>query len=239
MYDFSGRAVVVSGATRGLGFALARAMAQEGANLALLARDGDAIHTAAYELKKQFGVDAIGRACDVRDPYRVKAVVDEAASRFGRIDLAVSNAAILGAMTHVADYDPQAWANTMDVNLNGAFYLTHHALRHMRRTGGGRVVFITSSVGLNVRAGWGAYSVSKYGVEGLMKLVALESVDTLVTACSINPGGTATEMRKAAFPDEDQATLPPPAAVAQAFLRILRLGDQEINGQHFNARDHL
>ena len=239
MYDFSGRTAIVSGATRGLGLALARALAEEGANLVLVARDGDAVHKAAYEVKRKLGIDAIGRACDVRDPYRVKAAVDEGASRFGRIDLVICNAAILGSMTGVADYDPQSWANTVDVNLNGAFYLTHHAMRHMRGTGGGRVVFVTSSVGRNVRAGWGAYAVSKFGVEGLMKLVALESEDTLVSACSINPGGTATEMRQAAFPEEDQSTLPPPAAVAQAFLRILRMSDKELNGQYFNARDHL
>lgn len=97
MYDFSGRTAIVSGATRGLGLALARALAEEGANLLLVARDGDAVHKAAYEVKRKLGIDAIGRACDVRDPYRVKAAVDEAAARFGRIDLAICNAAILEA----------------------------------------------------------------------------------------------------------------------------------------------
>lgn len=238
MYDLSGRTVVISGASRGIGRALARACAGEGANLALLARTGDPVHALAMDLKKTFGIDAIGRACDIRDAGRVEAVIQEAGARFGHLDLVVCNAGILGAMTTVAESDPQVWANTIDVNLNGAFYLARCALRQMKRRGGGRLLFVTSSVGRRVRPNWGAYCISKVAVEGLARLIAAECPDGMAAFC-VNPGGTATDMRRAAFPSEDPATLPTTDEVAAAFLRILRKNDPELNGETFDARDFM
>ncbi len=239
MYDFSGKAVVISGASRGLGRGLADELAAEGANLCLLARDGAAVREVAYELKRARGVDAFGRECDVREPARVAAAVQEAVNRLGRLDLLVCNAGILGTLAPVADTEPQAWAATVDANLNGTFNLVHHAMRAMAGHGGGRIVFVTSSVGRTVRSGWGAYCVSKFATEGLMQLIAAEGTPAGITSLSINPGGTATDMRKAAFPDEDQKSLPSPRAVARAFIRILRRPDAELNGQAFNARDFI
>ena len=240
MYDLSGRSVVITGASRGIGRALAHALADEGANTALLARSGDEVHSLALNLKKKFGVDTIGRACDVTDAGRVAAVIDETSSRFGGLDLVICNAGILGAKTTLTEYDPQAWAHAMDVNLNGCFYPAHFALKRMKIRGkGGRILFVSSSVGRNVRAGWGAYSISKFAVEGLSQLLALEGAPLGITSFCVNPGGTATAMRAAAFPQEDPTTLPTPNAVALAFLRILRKNDKELNGQTFDAADYL
>lgn len=239
MYDFGGKGIIVTGASRGLGAALAHAFAAEGANVALLARGAEAARAKAMELKKALGVDAVGRECDIRDWRRVEAVLHEIAERFGRLDLVVNNAGVLGAMATIPDYPMDMWEPTIATNLSGAFYVSRVAAAHMRQHGGGRIVFVGSSVGHTPRETWGAYAVSKYGVEGLMRLMAAETPTTHVTVCSVNPGGTATEMRRRAYPAEDQSLLPSPAKVAAAFLRILRLDDRELNGRSFNARDFL
>lgn len=239
MYDFSGKIALVTGASQGIGAALAMQLAAEGCQLSLLSRDDQAVHKVALGAKKDFAVDAIARACDIRDSHRVGAVIDETVRRFGRLDLVINNAATLGDMAPLSDYDPEKWRYTMDVNLNGAFYVSHFALAAMRKNAGGRMVLVSSSVGHTPRPSWGAYSISKYGVEGLVKLIAAESEESHVLCCSINPGGTATEMRRSAFPSEDQSSLPSPEQIAKAFVKIIRQQDKQFNGRAFNARDFL
>jgi NAD(P)-dependent dehydrogenase (short-subunit alcohol dehydrogenase family) len=142
-------------------------------------------------------------------------------------------------MAPVHEYSPDQWPSTFATNLHGAFHVARYVIPKMTENGGGRIVFVGSSVGRSMRAGWGAYAVSKWALEGMMQLIALESEQTKVTSCSINPGGAATMMRRAAYPQEDQGQLPSPDQVAQAFLKILRLPDKALNGRAFNARDPL
>jgi NAD(P)-dependent dehydrogenase (short-subunit alcohol dehydrogenase family) len=240
MYSFSEKVVLITGASRGIGAALAKAIASEGANLCLLARDSDALRNLAYDLRRLYAVEVMARACDIRDASRVEHFVNDSVQRYGRLDVVINNAAVLGLMAPIHEYTPEQWNSTIATNLHGAFYVSHYALRKMKgQSGGGRIVFVSSSVGRSVRAGWGAYAVSKYAVEALMELIALEHDQTGVISCSINPGGASTAMRRLAYPQEDPSTLPTPEQVAQAFLKILRLPDKALNGRHFNARDHL
>ncbi|AXA37580.1 MAG: SDR family NAD(P)-dependent oxidoreductase [Candidatus Hydrogenedentota bacterium] len=240
MYSFSEKVVLITGASRGIGAALADAIAAEGANLCLIARDAETLRAVAYDIRSTYGVEVMARACDVRDAVRVETLVKDAYQRFGRLDIIINNAAMLGQITPIHEYDIEQWNATIATNLHGAFYVSRSALQRMReQQEGGRIVFVTSSVARQIRAGWGAYAVSKYAVEGLMQLIALECEKTKVIACSINPGGAATLMRRIAYPKEDPSTLPSPEQVAQAFLKILRLPDKALNGRAFNARDHL
>lgn len=240
MYSFTEKVVLITGASRGIGAALAAAIAAEGAALCLVARDPDTIRTVSYDLRAKYGVDVMGRACDIRDASRVQALVHDCVQRFGRLDMVINNAAVLGLIAPIHEYSPEQWNSTIATNLHGAFYVSHYALGAMKgQTGGGRIVFVSSSVGRKARACWGAYAVSKSAVETLMELIALETELTGVIACSINPGGASTSMRRLAYPEEDQSQLPTPAQVAEAFLKILRLPDKALNGRTFNARDHL
>ncbi len=240
MYSFRDKVVLLTGASRGIGAALAAALASEGANLCLVARDAEAVKNVAYEARRLYAVDVMSRGCDIRDATRVQHLVDECVKRFGRIDLVINNAAVLGIMAPIHEYTPEQWNSTIATNLHGAFYVSHYALRHMKgQPGGGRIVFVSSSVGRTIRAGWGAYAVSKYALEALMQLIAAESEQTGIISCSINPGGASTLMRRLAYPDEDPSTLPTPEQVAAGFLKILRLPDKALNGRAFNARDHL
>ncbi|MGB9690633.1 MAG: SDR family oxidoreductase [Candidatus Sumerlaeaceae bacterium] len=240
MYSFSDKVVIITGASRGIGAALAKAIAAEGANLCLVARDAEALRNIGLELRRHYATDVMPRACDVRDARRVEQLVADCVQRFGRLDMVINNAAVLGLMAPIHEYLPEPWNSTIATNLHGAFYVSHYALCQMKRQQpGGRIVFVSSSVGRTIRAGWGAYAVSKYAAEALMQLIALESEQTGVVACSINPGGASTAMRRLAYPQEDPTTLPTPEQVAQAFLNILRLPDKALNGRSFNAREHL
>ena len=240
MYSFREKTVLITGASRGIGAALAHAIAGEGANLCLVARDADAVRTISYELRRKYNTEVMGRACDIRDFSRVDAFVRDAVQRFSRIDVVINNAAVLGVMAPIHEYPVEQWNSTLGTNLHGAFYVSHSCLRAMKgQAGGGRIVFVSSSVAKHLRAGWGAYAVSKCAVEALMELISLESEQTGVIACSINPGGAATAMRRLAYPQEDQSQLPTPEKVAEAFLKILRLPDKALNGRALNARDYL
>lgn len=240
MYSFTDKVVLITGGSRGIGAALAKAIASEGANLCLIARDADSLRNVSYEVRRLYAAEVMARACDIRDASRVEHLINDCVQRFGRLDMVINNAAVLGLMVPIHEYPPDAWNSTIATNLHGAFYVSHYALRKMRgQTGGGRIVFVSSSVGRAVRPCWGAYAVSKFAVEGLMELIARENDQTGVIACSINPGGASTAMRRLAYPDEDQSKLPTPDQVAQAFLKILRLPDKALNGRSFNARDHL
>lgn len=241
MYSFSEKVVLITGASRGIGAALAKAMAAEGANLCLVAREADNLRNIAYDVRRHYANDVMPRACDIRDAHRVEQLIKDCVQRFGRLDMIINNAAVLGLMAPIHEYSPEQWNSTIATNLHGAFYVSHYALRHMKQQNpaGGRIVFVSSSVGRTLRAGWGAYAVSKYAVEALMQLIALEGEQTGVIACSINPGGAATAMRRLAYPNEDPSTLPTPEQVAQGFLNILRLPDKALNGRGFNVRDYL
>jgi NAD(P)-dependent dehydrogenase (short-subunit alcohol dehydrogenase family) len=239
MFDFNGKTVVITGASQGIGAALAQAVAAEGGNLSLLARDDAAVHRVALDAKKTYGVDTIARACDIRDAHRVSAVVDETVRMFGHIDAVINNAATLGEMAPLYQCDPEKWRNTVEVNLNGTFNVIRYTTAAMQRRGGGRVVIVSSSVGRTPRPNWGAYSISKYAVEGLVKLLAAESAETNVICCSVNPGGTATGMRREAFPDEDQSILPTPQQVARGIVKVMRQPEELFNGKALDIRDYL
>lgn len=239
MYDFRDKVTLITGAARGIGAALARALAAEGAKVCLLARDGEAAHQVAFSIRKDFGSETLVKACDIRDSHRVQQAITDVYTHFGKLDLVVNNAGILGQLSPISEADPSVWASVIDTNLNGSFYVAHFAAARMRRQSGGRIVFLSSSVGSTVRNGWGAYCVSKCAVEGLSRLIAAEAGETKVVSCTVNPGGTATAMRHAAFPKEDPARLPTPEAVAVAFLKILREPDDTLNGRSFNAREYL
>jgi NAD(P)-dependent dehydrogenase (short-subunit alcohol dehydrogenase family) len=231
--------VLVTGASRGIGAALASALAAERANLALISREGEAARRIAVELKRECGIEAVGRACDIRNARQVEAVIADIVKRLGRLDVAINNAGVLGALAPIAEYDPAVWRSTIETNVNGTFHVTRFVSEWMARKGGGRIVFVSSSVGREARAGWGAYAVSKHAIEWIMRIVADEASQSKVLACSINPGATATDMRRQAFPDEDQTKLPSPDQMARAFLRIMRKPDAQFNGHVFNAQDFL
>lgn len=189
----AGKRAIVSGAASGIGTATARRFADEGARVALLDVDGPQVADLAADL----GDAAIAAIADVSDEDAVAAAVARAEQAFGGLDIAVANAGVqlFGQDAAADELDLDVWRRTLDVNLTGAFLLCKHAIRVMLRDGGGAVVCTASPTGLAGRApGFDAYSASKGGVAGLIRVLAADYGARGVRVNGIVPGFTDTPL---------------------------------------------
>lgn len=229
------KVVIITGASRGLGKAIAEAFAREGAFISVCSRTDD-IFISADQIKSSCTKCHVGKV-DVSDYDAVKEFVEEVYKRFGRIDVLVNNAAVLGVREKIVDYSVDEWRRTIDVNLNGVFYFTREVLRYMMPQGNGSIIMVSSSVGRRGKARWGAYAVSKFGVEGLVQVLADELKDTEIRVNSVNPGPLATKMRKQAYPGEDQSKLKKPEEIVEIFVYLASDESKGITGMQFDAQD--
>ena len=238
--DFAGRVIMVTGANRGIGKAVATKLVQLGATVILHGRKANALETLYQELKAMGPEPAVAELDLERaqgDAYQQLTTAIE--DRFGRLDGLLHNAGLLGERAAIEDYDIGQWQRVMHVNLTAPFILTRCLYPLLRASDDASLLFTTSGVGNRGRAYWGAYCVSKFGTEGLAQIIAEESEGNNVRCNLINPGGTRTDMRRSAFPGEDPNTLPTPDDVVVPYLWLLGRASKAINGQRFNARDWL
>jgi NAD(P)-dependent dehydrogenase (short-subunit alcohol dehydrogenase family) len=203
---------IITGASRGLGRALAIGLAGAGWRLVLDARDAEALATTAAAV----GAAAIAVPGDVTDPAH-RAELIAAADRLGGPDLLVNNAGILGPSPQpaLADYPLTALRDVYEVNVIAPLALTQLALR----AHAGMIVHVTSDAAVEPYPGWGGYGSAKAAVEALSRVLAAEQPDVLVWA--VDPGDLRTRMHQEAFPDEDISDRPLPETVVPAFLRLL------------------
>jgi NAD(P)-dependent dehydrogenase (short-subunit alcohol dehydrogenase family) len=234
-----GRVVLVTGASDGIGRAVAIAAAARGARVALLARTVrkleaayDAILAAGGPRPSICQFDLLSSAW--KDYETLVQVLD---AEYGRLDGLVHCAGLLGRLTPVEHIDPATWAQVLQVNVTAPFLLTRACLPLLRRSEDASIVFTSSTVGRRGRAYWGSYAVSKFATEGFMQVLADELASFgRIRVNSLNPGRTRTAMRHQAYPDEDPSTLPTPDAVAPAFLRLLSPVSRGVNGQALDAQ---
>jgi len=226
--------VVITGASRGLGRALALAFAQERVHLVINSRSEDSLGPVAGEAQET-GAEVLAVPADVSVGAEVKRLVDESVRRFGRIDVLVNNAGLLGPRVPIVEYPEDEWRRVLDANLTAPFLLSKTVIPHMPE--GGSIVNVTSGVSVEGRAEWGAYSVSKFGVEGLTQILAAELKDHGIRVNSIDPGGMRTEMRAAAYPDEDPTTRITPEENTAVFLYLASDESREVTGERFKAQD--
>jgi NAD(P)-dependent dehydrogenase (short-subunit alcohol dehydrogenase family) len=243
-----GAVALVTGATRGLGAAVARAFAARGASLVLTARDGVLLRTVVRSLHAAGAPEVLPVAGDLADPDVVRRAADAARARFGRLTCLVNNAARLGPRVAIADYPEAEWDATLAVNLTAPFRLIRACLPLLRAaaTPGGlgpTIINVSSGVGRRGKARWGAYAVSKFGIEGLTQVLAADLADgppdapPPVVALAINAGPTRTAMRAAAYPQEDPATVTPPEEVARVFVWAAGSPDARVyHGQTVDAQ---
>ena len=229
-----GKVVLVTGASRGLGLALAGAFAREGAAVSMCALNAERLEEAASGIA---GDRVAAIAADVSREEDVRRLIRSTLDRFGRLDVVVNNASILGPRVKVEDYPPDDFARVLLVNTHGAFLVAHEAIPVMKRQGAGSIINVSSGVGNDARAEWGAYCVSKFGLEALTGILAAELEGTGVRANTVNPGRMRTSMRAAAFPEEAPATLPLPETVTPVFLYLASDRSRTINGQRFTAQE--
>jgi len=210
-----GTRIVVTGASRGLGRAIAEAAAAEGARLVLTATRRERLE-AALAACRAAGAEAHGVAMDLRDGAGVDAAAAEAAAALGRVDVLVDNAGILGVRAPLAEYPIDLFEEVVDVGVAGTLRLIQRLLPAM--SDGGAIINVTS--GAAGRATWGAYAIAKLAIEGVTDMLREELAPRRIRCVAVNPGGIRTSMRAAAYPREDPATVPHPSAVVEPFLDI-------------------
>jgi NAD(P)-dependent dehydrogenase (short-subunit alcohol dehydrogenase family) len=228
------KVVMITGASRGLGRALALAFAQEGANLVLNSRNADSLDPVAREAEDT-GVEVQVFPGDVSRSTHVEKLVDAAVERFGRIDVLVNNAGLLGPRVPIVEYPEDEWRQVLDANLTAPFLLSKVVIPNMPE--GGSIINVTSGVSIEGRAEWGAYSVSKFGLEGLTQILAAELQDRGIRVNSVDPGGMRTEMRAAAYPDEDPTTRITPEENTGVFLYLASDESRDVTGERFKAQE--
>jgi len=234
---FAGRVILVTGATAGIGRAVARDLVRHGATAILHGRNEKALE-ALYQELKPLGPEPAVVQLDLERAQgpQYDSLTSEIETRYGRLDGILHNAAILGDRSPIEHYDIGLWQRVMLVNLTAPFILTRCLLPLLRKSADASVLFTTSSVGQRGRAYWGAYAVSKSGLEGLAEVLADEFENTQIRVNLINPGGTRTRMRSRAFPAENPETLPTPDSVAPSFLYLLGPASAHVRGQRVELR---
>jgi len=234
-----GRVVAVTGAGDGIGRALALRCAALGAEVVLIGRTAaklEQVHARIADLKR-------AEACiAVLDLERAVArdydqLADAVQTRFGRLDGLVHNAAILGALAPIEQYDVPTWCRVLHVNLTASFALTQVLLPALRASADASIIFTGSGVGRRPRAYWGAYAVSKCGVEALAWLLAEELASSASVRVNVlNPGPVRTRMRAQAFPAEDPATPRSPEAVLGPYVWLLSDASRGVSGQSLDCQ---
>ena len=232
----TGKVALITGASRGIGKAIALAYAKEGAKLVICARKRAELARAAREIRAAGG-EVSWLAANIAKTTEVKRIVREARRRYGTIHILVNNASMLGPREPVASYPLAAWEEVLKTNLTALFLLTREALRLMIPQREGSIINLSSGVGRVGKARWGAYAASKFGVEGFTQLLADEMKDSNIRVNAVNPGGTRTEMRAQAYPDEDPLTLPTPAEITGVFVYLASSDSLGVTGKSFDARD--
>ena len=228
------KVALITGASQGLGKALALAFAGEGASLVINSRSEESIRPVADEAESR-RADVLAIVADVSKGADVERMVGAAVDRFGRIDVLINNAGILGPRTKLEDHTEEEWRQVIDANLTGLFLVTKAVIPHMPE--GGSIINVVSGASAGPRADWGAYAISKFGVEGLTGNLALELQDRGIRVNSVDPGGMRTNMRAAAYPDEDPRTRITPEENTDVFLYLASDESKEVTGERFKAQE--
>jgi NAD(P)-dependent dehydrogenase (short-subunit alcohol dehydrogenase family) len=213
------RIALITGASRGLGRAVAIRFAQEGAQVLLLARKLKALE-AVDDVIKSAGGKATLIPLDLTDGKAIDALGPSLYERFGRLDVLVGNAAILGTLSPLPHIKSEHWERVFATNVTANWRLIRTLDPLLRASDSGRVIFVTSNVARSSRAYWAPYSVSKAALENLAKTYANETADSPIKVNILDPGAIATGMRTEAYPAEDPATLRTPEDVAEAFVPL-------------------
>ncbi len=215
-----GRIALITGASRGIGAAIARRYAAEGAHVVLLARTVGGLEEVDDAIRAAGGAEATLVPLDLADAGAIDQLGASLHERFGRLDVLVGNAGLLGSLSPMGHVEPETWSSVIEINLTANWRLIRSLDPLLRASDAGRAIFLTSGVGSRVVPYWGPYAVSKAGLEMLVKIYAAEMTKTKVRANLVNPGGTRTRMRAEAFPGEDPMTLPAPEDVTELFVEL-------------------
>lgn len=237
--ELAGRVIAITGPTAGIGRAVAIACARHGATVVLIGRNTKKLEAVHAEIA------TLGRAEATIAPFDLEkalaadydTLADAILQRYGRLDGLLHNASLLGMLAPIEHYDVPTFYRVMHVNVTAAFALTQVLLPALKQSQDASVLFTSSNVGRKGRAHWGAYSASKFAVEGLAQVLADELRNiTAVRVNVINPGSARTAMRLQAYPAENPQTLPTPEELTGPYLALLGPASRGVTGQSFDAQ---
>ena len=237
--ELKDKVIVVTGANRGFGLAITMDLSKAGATVIMLGRDlgsleyaYDAVVDAGYNEPILYPLDLEGAT-----PENYQELQDSVLEKFDKLDGLIHNAAILGAQMPIEQYDIKLWYSTLQINLSAPFMLTQFLIPALVKSEDARILFLSSSVGREARAYWGAYSVSKFGIEGFAKTLSEELEKTNISVNTVDPGKLRTEMRRTAYPAEDSSTVPMPEEKSAAIVYLLSNLSPKMNGEQLTIAD--
>ncbi|MFL2541970.1 MAG: SDR family NAD(P)-dependent oxidoreductase [Candidatus Latescibacterota bacterium] len=214
----AGKIALVTGASRGIGAAVAERFAEEGAHLILTARTVGGLEE-LDDVIKAHGGSATLVPLDLKNFDEINQMGAAIHQRFGKLDILVANAATLGVLTPVAHMEPKVWEDAVQLNLTANYQLIRSLDPLLRAANAARAIFVTSGASRGI-AFWGAYAATKAGLNSLVKCYANEVENTSIRVNLLSPGATRTGMRAAAFPGEDPQTLKEPKSIAGVFVDL-------------------
>lgn len=238
--DMTGKTVLITGASRGIGAETGRIFAAAGANVVLVARSESNLTALADEI----GPSALAMACDVSDYGQVQAAVQACVDRFGGLDVLIGNAGVIEPISHLATADPDGWGHAIDINLKGVFYGMRAAIPVMQKAGGGSILTISSGAAHGPIEAWSHYCASKAGAAMLTRCADKEERENGIRAMGLSPGTVATQMQreikasginpvsKLAWEDHIPADWP-----ARALLWMCSPESDDFLGQEITLRD--
>jgi NAD(P)-dependent dehydrogenase (short-subunit alcohol dehydrogenase family) len=233
----AGKIALVTGASRGLGAAIAERFAREGAHLVLTGRTVGGLEEADDRVRAAGG-SATLVPFDLRDFAKIDDLAAALYERYGRLDILVANAGEFGAFSPLGHIDPRLWGEVLDLNLTANWRLIRVMDPLLRAAEHGRAVFVTTALARDALPYYGPYAVSKAGLEAMVKIYAGEVARTRLRINLIDPGVVRTRLRARIFPGENPAELPSPEAIAEAFLPLV-LEEWDRHGEIFAAADLL
>lgn len=220
MSRLAGKIALVTGASRGIGAAVARRFAAEGAHVILTARTVGGLEAVDDAIQSAGGQPATLVPLDLRQMDQIDALGAQLYARFGKLDILVGNAGMLGSLSPVAHATPTEFEDVFDVNVLANYRLIRTCDPLLRMADAGRVIMVTSGAATAPIAYWGPYAASKAALEHLTLTYAAEMQSTAVRVNLLDPGATATQMRAKAFPVEDASQLPTPDSISEWFVRL-------------------
>jgi 3-oxoacyl-[acyl-carrier protein] reductase len=241
--DFDGRTAVITGASRGIGEATAKHLAERGEHVVIGARSRARLDALASEIEASGRGRATAFTCDTARAGDVAALIETAVTRTGRLDVLVNNAGVIEPLARLSDSDPAAWSGTVDVNLKGVYHGMRFAIPRMLHQGGGTIINISSGAATSALEGWSHYCASKAGVLSLTRCADKEYREHGIRVIGLSPGTVATDMQRRIkasglnpVSQLDPAAHLPPAWVATAIAYLCSSAADVHRGSDFSLK---
>lgn len=218
--NIAGKAAVVTGGTKGIGYAIAEALVREGASVLISGRGREGVQSAAERLLELGKIEAV--SCDVRNEDHVRMMFEHCTAAFGGVDIVINNAGVGYFGKTVEETTSAEFRQTLETNLFGVFYACHHAIPHLKKRGGGYIINISSLAGQNAHPRMAAYNASKFGLNGFSEALMQEVRQDDIKVSCICPGSVNTSFGGDS-PSDEKAWQLQPADIAQVVLGLLRM----------------